>query len=594
VYQVVRYQPKSFRQRRPVGNREWVWDLKGVDPVLYRLPEVLKAVREARRVFVCEGEKDANTLADHGLIATTNNGGADAWQPGLGEALAGAQVVIIPDRDEAGHRHAEKVAASLRDASSVKVLELPNRDGLNVKDVTDWLNAGGTVEELWKLVEETPEYQAPREDLPALLRDVETFVSQYVACGHSELAALTLWVAHTWAMDAAECTPYLHITSPEKQSGKTRLLETLSQLVKQPWHTSRASAAVLVRKVATAAPTLLLDETDSAFKSDKEYAETLRGVLDAGYRKGGVASLCVKAGGDFELRDFPVFCPKALAGIGELPDTIADRSVRISLKRRAPWETVQRFRLREAKAQAEPLRERLGSWAANTIGRLVEAQPDLPEALSDRACDVWEPLLAIADLADGDWPGRTREAAIALTEASTDSGMSLGSRLLSDIREVVDGRVTGPIATTELVSQLLARDEAPWGDLKGKELDARSLSRLLKPYGIKPKRIRTDIGSGTVRGYGIEDLQDAFQRYLQVYFPGRATRATNSGSKRKDVADLADVAANGGYADIYSPRGGTNGTNPRSEASDVPDVLGSRHMWRILEDKKEADGGMRI
>lgn len=385
----------------------------------------------------------------------------------------------------------------------------------------------------------------PGEELTGLLSSIEDFIRRYVATGDAERAALTLWVAHTHAFEAAECTPYLQVTSPEKQSGKTRLLETLDLVAWKAWFTSRVSAAALVRKVARDVPALLLDETDSAFKADKEYSEALRGILNAGYRLGGMACLCVKQAGDFELAEFSTFCPKALAGIGELPDTVADRSIRISLKRRAPSEPVERFRLRTAKAQAAPLRERLERWATTAVAKLTDAEPMLPEGLSDRACDVWEPLLAIADLAGGVWPARARESAIVLSTASLDNSYSLGVRLLHDIREVLRDR-TAPIPTATLLEELTALEEAPWSDLRGKPLDPMRLSRLLKPYAIKPKVVR--MGDTTARGYEPGDFQDAWGRYC-AYTPekpvtsvtGVTKNEAKANSGQKDVTGVTDV-----------------------------------------------------
>lgn len=160
LYQVIRYAPKDFRQRRPDGAGAWVWNLKGVKPVLYRLPEVQKAITEGRTVYICEGEKDTDALRDKGLTATTNSGGAGKWRTEYGEALAGASVVIIPDKDAPGQRHAAKVAASLYGkARSLKVVEVSNRDGHQVKDVSDWLEAGGTLSELERLASEVPEWK---------------------------------------------------------------------------------------------------------------------------------------------------------------------------------------------------------------------------------------------------------------------------------------------------------------------------------------------------------------------------------------------------------------------------------------------------
>jgi len=164
LYQVVRYDPKDFKQRHLDGNGIWVWNIRGIKSVLYRLPEVLKAVREGQTIYICEGEKDADNLAKLGLTTTTNSGGAEKWQTEYSELLKGALVIILPDRDAPGERHAVRIATSLYNkAKSIKIVDLPDRGSHHVKDVSDWLAAGGTVSELEHLAGEMLEYK-PKEN----------------------------------------------------------------------------------------------------------------------------------------------------------------------------------------------------------------------------------------------------------------------------------------------------------------------------------------------------------------------------------------------------------------------------------------------
>jgi hypothetical protein len=158
LFQAIRFEPKDFRQRRPDGRGGWIWNLNGVRPVLYRLPEALEAVKSGETVYLTEGEKDADRLRNLGLVATTNPMGAGKWRGSYSETLRGADVVIIRDNDAAGKEHAEQVARSLcGTAATVKVLELT---GLADKgDASDWLEAGGTVEELVRLAREAPEWE---------------------------------------------------------------------------------------------------------------------------------------------------------------------------------------------------------------------------------------------------------------------------------------------------------------------------------------------------------------------------------------------------------------------------------------------------
>jgi hypothetical protein len=349
------------------------------------------------------------------------------------------------------------------------------------------------------------------------------FVRCYVVLAEVAALAVTLWIVHTHALAMAEVTPYLHITAAEKRSGKTRLLEVLSVLVARPWFTVRTTAAALVRKLATEPPpTLLLDESDAAFRSGHDYAEQLRGILNAGYRRGGKTTLLEKVGGNWVTKDLVVFGPKAIAGIGKLPDTVADRSIRILLRRRTPNEHVLRFRWREAEALGSPLKGRLCGWLSTRLPALADARPDIPSELDDRAAEVWEPLLAIADEAGGDWPQRARQAARALSAGRGWEDDSLRVRLLGDIRAAFKELDTDRLPSEELVKVLVALEEAPWGDLKGKPLDTRALARLLKPHEVRPHQVR--FGDKTLKGYELADFADAWGRYLP---PESETRETN-------------------------------------------------------------------
>ena len=538
---------KSFHWERPDG-QIGLGGLRVSDLPLYG-SEHLSGLADGAVVVLSEGEKAREALVSRGIpaVATVTGG---AGTPGM-EALhplTRLTVVLWADNDDPGRSHMDRIAARLRELDYKDARLVDWTDAPLGGDAADAVVQGVDVDSL--LQRAAPMTLGEAESLAVLLEDVKGFIGRYVATGDAQLAAITLWIAHCWAFEAAECTPYLHITSPEKQSGKTRLLESLALLVSKPWFTCRVSAAVLVRKVAHEAPTLLLDETDSAFKAEAEYSEALRGILNAGYRRGGVASLCVKSGGGFELVDFPTFCPKALAGIGQLPDTVADRSIRISLKRRAPSEIVERFRLRNARVQAKPLWERLDRWANVAAVKLADACPTLPKELSDRAADVWEPLLAIADLAGDAWPSRAREAALVLSDVALENGFSLGVRLLHDIREVLGDR-TGSIPSTELVSALVGMEESPWGDLKGRPLDARRLSRLLRPYGIRSGTIRA--GTATSKGYYSEAFADAWQRYCACTTEIAVTSVTSvthskpkANSRTMDVTDVTDVTLPGG------------------------------------------------
>jgi hypothetical protein len=360
-------------------------------------------------------------------------------------------------------------------------------------------------------------YGEPRskthQDLAELLMAVSQFVRRFVSLSESQKVVIALWVAHTHAIDGADVTPYLAITSAEKQSGKTRLLETLALIVANPWFTGRVTAAVLVRKVDDKKPTLLLDESDAAFGGEKEYAEVLRGILNTGHRRGGVASLCVGKGAEMSYKDFSTFCPKAIAGIGKLPDTVADRSVPIRLKRAARGDILDRFRHRDIAPEADILKAKLEQWEATSANNLRDARPLLPGELSDRQQDGAEPLLAIADLAGNGWEVVARNALVELCTEARQSDDSIGVRLLSDIRQVFDSRNVDKISSAELADALAAIETSPWAEWShGKPITAPRLARLLRPYDVTPRKIRT--GDHTLQGYERANFEDAFKRYL--------------------------------------------------------------------------------
>jgi hypothetical protein len=158
LFEVVRYAPKDFRQRRPDHAGGWIWNTKDIDRVLFRLPELLRDIGRGLPVFVTEGEKDALAMVARGFTATCNPGGAGKWQDGYSETLRGADVIIIADKDEPGRKHASLVADRLQGlAKSVRVLELPDINGKTVKDAADFFEAGGDAGQLQAIIDAPPE-----------------------------------------------------------------------------------------------------------------------------------------------------------------------------------------------------------------------------------------------------------------------------------------------------------------------------------------------------------------------------------------------------------------------------------------------------
>jgi hypothetical protein len=312
--------------------------------------------------------------------------------------------------------------------------------------------------------------------------------------------------------------------SAEKESGKTRALEVTALFVLEPILSISASPAIIVRLVSKCKRTILYDEIDGVFGSAKvqEANADLRSVLNGGYRRGAKVYRCVTHGHRVETEELDAFAPVAIAGLRDLPDTLASRSIFIHMKRRAPDEYVEAFRHRYHSGEAKAIKEVLVEWCAEHEAELIGAEPQMPQGIEDRAADCWEPLIAIADAADVDWPKRVRQAANYLTRKAADEMLTSGVELLSHIRDAFEDE--DKIWTETLLERLRNRDESPWKDIHGRFLEDRGLARRLKPYSIKSKSIR--IRGEVRRGFAADDFADAWSRYLPQLSATSATNAT--------------------------------------------------------------------
>jgi putative DNA primase/helicase len=313
---------------------------------------------------------------------------------------------------------------------------------------------------------------------------------------------------HCYTIDAAFITPILLITSPVKRCGKTTLLELLGALVPKLLLASSITPAALFRSIEKYSPTLLVDEADTFLANNDE----LRGVINAGHTR-GTAKVIRSAGDKHEPRVFSTWCPKAIALIGRLRDTLEDRSIIIEMRRRAPNEKVERLRRDRIHQELNPIRRRAARWATDYLEQIREADPDVPDSLHDRAQDNWRSLFAIADVAGGEWPDRARQVAVALSGPADENDNAPRVQLLLDLRQLFEKRQVDRLPSEDVVAALVKMEDRPWPEWKqGKPLSKRQLASLLKPFRVRPKVLRTN--GGTFRGYELNDFQDAFARYL--------------------------------------------------------------------------------
>jgi hypothetical protein len=363
-----------------------------------------------------------------------------------------------------------------------------------------------------------------------VLDDVTAFLNRFLVFPNEHCApTIALWFAHTHAADRFYITPRLILDSAEPGSGKTRVLEVAELLVHAPETTVSTTPAALFRLVSSDRITVLFDEVDAVF--NKGGNEDLRGLLNAGYKQGATVTRCAGDAKTMKVERFPVFAPVALGGIaGHMPATITTRAVTIHMRRRRSDQKVDQFRQRDAKRDARPIREALAAWIASVADEIGEATPELPDGVTDRSAEIWEPLVAIADAAGGHWPQTARKACVhfVLDDAQP---VTDGVRLLADLRTIFRHHKTDRLATKALIADLVSLEEAPWGDFEGKQLDGRRMARELARYGVTPIPFKDDSNT-TVKGYvtyPTKDqvgLADAWDRYLPATTPGTDTEAS--------------------------------------------------------------------
>ena len=380
---------------------------------------------------------------------------------------------------------------------------------------------------------------------------------RYMALPDYADVTLPLWAVFTHVIDAAHTAPILAVTAPEKRCGKTTVLQWLRPLVARSLAASNITAAALFRAVEKWSPTLLIDEADTFLAKSDE----LRGIINSGHTR-GQAFVIRTVGDDHEPERFSTWAAKVIAMIGSLPETIADRSIHIEMRRKLPHERIES--MRDASRHFDTLAQQIARWAQDSIGAITAARPILPPSLHDRAADNWHTLIAIADAAGGHWPNRARQAAVALSGQQDDQ--SANAELLADIREIFERRGIDRISTAELIEALVQDDEAPWATWnRGKPITGRQIAKRLREFRITPNQtIR--IGTITAKGYRLDALTEAFERYLKGEKSVTRLQPSNDAGSRgfESVTQLTAVTVG-------------NGQKPSSSAAcnRVTDVTGT-------------------
>jgi hypothetical protein len=324
---------------------------------------------------------------------------------------------------------------------------------------------------------------------------------------------LALWAIHTFCPEHWRYTPRLHITSATKRAGKTRVLRLLKLVTCKAISSESITKSSLFRSVAAVHPTLLIDEADIALTENGD----LVAILNGGYERGGTVLRAV--GDDYEPRLFDTFSPVALAGIGELPGTLPDRTIKIVMHRALRSERPAKI-TEATEATAEKLSRQIMRWITDNEVALRAAKPDMGD-LYNRVEDKWTALYAIAAVADKDLSAAVTKAMVALTPEDDDTTDSLGEQLLADMRRLFDAATKpgqDPLAvvlnSSKCVNDLCHLEGRPWAELppNDRPLTTHRMARLLQPFHVGSQPIGPK-GSRS-RGYRRADFEVLFSRHL--------------------------------------------------------------------------------
>jgi hypothetical protein len=362
----------------------------------------------------------------------------------------------------------------------------------------------------------------------ALLTSVSGRIRRHIVATSEIITAATLWVGFAWTHDAYAHSPLLLATSKEPNSGKTTLIELLKLLVPRGLSAVDMTGPTLFRFIEKFNPTFVLDEADTLFREN----EQLRSLFNSGWTRGsGVPRINPDT---LEPEVFSTFAPKIIGMKGrKLPDTILGRAIVLEMERKLPGDVAEDFEHLDD-AELRMLRGQFARWAADNMKSLRRARPAVPEGFYNRVACNWRPLLAVADLAGGDWPRLVREAAEALTGKEPGT---VYAETLAAIRTILGDNER--MFSEDLAKELHAIEGGPWAEWgrSGKPISQNALARLLKP--ITPEQIR--IGYESKKGYERHQFRDVFDRYLPPA-PGETPSQPKHRNKCDEIRTSATLA----------------------------------------------------
>ena len=403
-----------------------------------------------------------------------------------------------------------------------------------------------------KLFTEETETEWPGEvNLAELLNEIRNTIRTHVVVNAKAAIALAVWVVHTYVFELRDAVAYVAIESPEKRCGKTTLLSVLAGLASKPLIASNITAGALFRAIDEASPTLLIDEADTFLAGNG----TMRGILNCGntwrtafvvrLRKKGegareteVAGETMKKEGELEkppaegsLVSYGCYCPKVVAMIGQVPETLADRSIVVKMSRKFVEETCVPLK----DFHPGQIRAKCKKFARQNEQIVKDAPQERLEGLNDRAADTYEPLAVIARMAGENWLQELTQAAAWLT--SSQNVDSKGPTLLLDVLEIL---LTAPgmkMFSRDLAGALRGeRGFVPTQHFAEKKVTEQVLATTLRRYGARPSTMR--IGREVNKGYSAQDFREALQHYVpRADIDARLEEIKKTDAIRQELAD---------------------------------------------------------
>jgi hypothetical protein len=352
---------------------------------------------------------------------------------------------------------------------------------------------------------------------PNVLQLVHHIIEKHIDMQPAERMAVALWVLHTHIFERFTISPRLAFTSPVRGCGKTTALAVLELLVRQPERMDNATPAVIYHLIDRLhGSTLLVDEADNL---GLDVNGILRAVLNSGHRKGGSIRRVIKGA----PKKFSTFAPMAIAAIGILPLPLMQRSIIIHMEKTTGGD-IERFDTGDAdtKERIDIVYGFVRRWSLSKPA--LDLNPDLPKDLKNRVADNWRALVSIADCFGPAWGKIARETAVIFARVHHDE--DAGVILLSDIRDIFNRTAADRMASADLVKALLDIEESGWSEYRGmrddqqpKKLSTGEMSRLLKPFGIRPRSIwpvseRRRKGDSR-KGYYRSQFEEAWRRYCE-------------------------------------------------------------------------------